>query len=538
VPRILVVGLDGATPDVAWPLMEQGRMPVLQRLAHEGAFGPMRSVFPYNSAVAWTSLVTGRNPGVHGVFDFVLPRQDAYSLRVATRHDRRVPAMWNVASEAGARVGVVNIPMTFPAEAVNGAMVSGMDAPKLEPRAVHPPSLLQRIADVEPGYRIMSKAYLRAEQGDFEAAERELLDTMISRSRFTADLARARDLDLLLVNLEATDGSQHFFWQHADPGHPRFDPGADGRSRDAIGRVYEASDREVGRLIDAFEPDTVFVVSDHGGGPSNDRVLFMNDWLVEEGFLALRPAAGAALARRAYGAALKRMSVPLKRRLRPVAGKAIERGKRLALYGDVDWEASRAYAFVQAMVRLNVQGREPRGVVRPEERDEVLRELGELARARRLPDGRALFSRVAPAIEVYPGPAPAGPDLVLEPLDGLEVRGRNASGRPGFLLTLEDLGTFYPSGVHTPVGIVVAAGTGIRAAGLLAETDIHQVTPSILALLGVPAPVLDAPPLPFVNAPLTTAREQPHVPDEEPTPLTDQEEAEVLERLRGMGYVD
>jgi predicted AlkP superfamily phosphohydrolase/phosphomutase len=155
-PRTLAVGFDGATLDLAGRFMDEGLMPVLAGLAEAGSWGEMRSVFPYNSAAAWTSLVTGTNPGRHGIFDFVLPRESAYALRVATRDDRRVPAMWNLASEAGARVAVANIPMTFPAEDVNGFMVSGMDAPSLERRAVHPPDLLERIARLDSGYRIIS----------------------------------------------------------------------------------------------------------------------------------------------------------------------------------------------------------------------------------------------------------------------------------------------------------------------------------------------------------------------------------------------
>jgi predicted AlkP superfamily phosphohydrolase/phosphomutase len=561
VSRTLVVGFDGATLDLCERWMAEGRMPVLAGLAGDGAFAPLRSVFPFNSAVAWTSLSTGVDPGRHGVFDFVLPREGAYALRVATREDRRVPALWNHASEAGARVGVVNIPMTYPAEPLNGVMVSGMDAPSLDERAVHPAGLLERIHREHPGYRIMSKAYLRAEQGDFESAERELIGVLEARSRFVADLARPRDLDLLMVNLEATDGAHHFFWQHFDPSHPRHDPAAAERFGDTIGRVYQVTDRELGRLVDAFAPDTVFVVSDHGGGPSNDWVLYMNDWLAAEGFLSIRRKASAQVAKRAYAQAMKRMSVPLKRRLRPLLGRAIERAKGLALYGDVEWDRSRAYATVQSMVRLNQRGREPQGVVEPGARQAVLAELAERAGARRLPDGRPLFSMVAGADRIYRaqapgdsggrvsggrvsggrvsgGQVPGGPDLVVQPEQGTEVRGRNTSGRPGFLLRLSDLGGYYPSGVHTPVGMVVAAGTGIRRAGRGAEADIHQVAPSVLAAMGVPAPQLDAPPLPFVTAHLRSTGQELAEVESGVTDLDAEQEAEVLERLRGLGYVD
>jgi predicted AlkP superfamily phosphohydrolase/phosphomutase len=478
------------------------------------------------------------NPGRHGIFDFVLPRESQYSLRVATGDDRRVPAIWTHASDAGARVGVVNIPMTFPAEPVNGVMISGMDAPSLGERAVHPAGLLDRMHREAPDYRIMSKAYIRAEHGEWEAAERELLEVMEARARFVTELARPRDLDFLMVNLEATDGSHHFFWQHFDPTHPRHDPKLAPRFGDTIARCYEASDAALGRLIDAYAPDTVLVVSDHGGGPSNDWILYMNDWLEAEGFMAIQPRASSSVAKRAYATAMKHMSVPLKRRLRPLLGRWIEQAKGLALYGDVDWSRSQAYGTVQSMVRLNQAGREPMGAVAPEDRDAVLEELAAKAVRRTFPGGEPLFERVTRGTDMYEGDAPGKPDLVVEPKLGTQVRGRNTAGRPGFLFSLRDLGVYYPSGEHSPVGMVVAAGAGIERRHPTPETSILQVAPSVLALLGVPVPELDSEPMAFVTPrPVSTGKEL-QTAESVPTDLNEAEEAEVLERLRGLGYVD
>ena len=538
--RTLVVGFDGATLDLSERWIAEGRMPTVASVMADGSHGPMRSVFPYNSAVAWSSLSTGVNPGRHGIFDFVLPREGHYALRVATGEDRRVPALWTHASAAGARVGVVNIPMTFPAEPVNGFMISGMDAPGMEQRSVHPADLFGEVRRLEPEYRIMSKAYIRAEHGDWDAAERELIEVMETRARLVAHLAKRRDLDLLMVNLEATDGSHHFFWQHFDPNHPRHDPALHARYGGTIGRVYQATDVQLGRLIDAFAPDTVFVVSDHGGGPTNDWILYMNDWLAAEGFLSLRPRARASMAKRAYATAMRHMSVPLKRRLRPLFGKWIERAKGLALFGDVDWPRTKAYGTVQSMVRLNLAGREPEGTVSLGQRGPLIDQLAGRAAERRFPDGEALFTRIARPEEVYEVEegVPGLPDLVVEPQEGTQVRGRNTSGRPGFLLPMKDLGAWYPSGEHTPLGMVIAAGSGIERSGRVAETHILQVAPSVLAVMGVPFPELAREPFPFVTAsPISTGAHL-QTTTGGGGELDEAEEAEVLERLRGLGYVD
>jgi predicted AlkP superfamily phosphohydrolase/phosphomutase len=536
--RTLVVGFDGAVLSLADRWMAEGRMPALAQVCRDGSAGPLRSVFPYNSAVAWTSLCTGASPGRHGIFDFVLPSRGQYRLRVAGREDRRVPALWNYASQAGARVGVINIPATFPAEPVNGVMVSGMDAPRLDDRAVHPAGYLARLRELAPDYRILSNAAAEAGRGDFEAAERELVEALRARSHFACALAKARDLDLLMINLEATDGAQHFFWQHFDPSHPRHDPAAATRWGDAIGRVYEATDREFGRLIEAYAPDTVFVVSDHGGVPTNDWVLFLNDWLVGEGFLRLRQRSGSSLTRRLYGELRARLPVPVRRRLRRLLGGAVDRARETALYGDVDWSRSRAYAQMQSGVRLNLAGREPSGIVSGADREAVLEELSARATALRVPGGAPVFAAVRRADQVYVGDAPGGWDVVLELNAGLHVRSRNTTPRSGYLLPLRETGMYLPSGVHGPVGMVAASGKGVEARGRVEECDIHQVASSVLAVMGVPAPDLDGRPFGFVTATAVSSGASLGDPAATGAGLDEQEEAEVLDRLRGLGYVD
>src|SRR5207249_1553690 len=151
-------------------------------------FGPMRSIFPFNSAVAWTSIATGRDPGAHGIFDFMLPHPNEYQLRAATGADRRAPALWSIASAAGARVAVVNIPMTFPAEQVDGIMVSVMDAPVVDRRAVWPAAFLDDLRRLAPGYRIQSSADIRAAQGDWAGAEREIHQADVARNELVVQL--------------------------------------------------------------------------------------------------------------------------------------------------------------------------------------------------------------------------------------------------------------------------------------------------------------------------------------------------------------
>ena len=295
------------------------------------------------------------------------------------------------------------------------------------------------------------------------------------------------------------------------------------------------TDRELGRLIDAYAPDTVFVVSDHGGGPTTDWVLFLNDWLADAGLLRIVPKATASIRRRLYGQAKKRLPVPVRRRLRSL--KVLDKAKEAGLYGDFDWTRTKAYAQMEPAFRINLSGREPAGSVPADRADEVVSEVIERASALRLPDGTRAFT-VHRASDVYAGDAPGGPDIVMEPAPGLHIRSRNTAGSSGYVARLSDLGMYLPSGVHTPVGMVVAAGAGIEARGRVEESDIHQVTPSVLAVMGVPAPTLDAEPFSFVTSRLVRTGEDVATAPARGSDLDAAEEEEVLERLRGLGYVD
>jgi predicted AlkP superfamily phosphohydrolase/phosphomutase len=541
--RTLIVGFDGAMLDLCDRFIDEGRMPTVASINARGASGELLSVTPYNSAVAWSSLMTGTSPGRHGVFDFVLPLAGQYGYRVATRRDRRTAALWNRVCNAGGRAAVVNIPMTFPAEPIDGVMVSGMDAPGLEARAVHPSSHLADLRRICPDYRIMSKAASAAAAGAFDTAERELTEVMRSRSRYVQALVRNRDFDLVVVNLEATDGAHHFFWQHHDPSHPRHDPALAATFGDAIGRIYAATDDELSRLIEAYAPDTVVVVSDHGGAGSSDWVVFTNDWLVKAGLLSLRRRTTSSLGQRLYGQAKNRLSVPARRALRPLFGKVLQHAKQAALYGDFEWTTSRAYALMQPAVWLNIRGREPAGIVTQDERDQVVTDVVGAAGELRLADGTKVFGDALPSECVYTGDAPYRPDIVLELAIGMHIRSRNTTGRPGHLQRVGDLGTYMPSGVHSPRGMIAAAGHGIAQRGRVGPGDIHQVTPSVLAIMGIAAPALDGRPFDFVESSTQAVGETPTTAPEQDGgsrdgDLNEQEEAEVLERLRGLGYVD
>src|SRR5438309_1167924 len=307
VPRLLVIGLDGATLDLVRPWAAAGRLPALARLMAAGAWGPLRSTVPAATFPAWTSLVTGVNPGRHGVLDFTERVPGTYRVRFVNGSYRRVPALWTRLSAAGRRVAVLTVPATYPPEPTCGVMVSGFDSPlatAIDGSFVHPRAL----------YRDIQRAVGRVPFADFQEvttgpgwharALARLLDGVARRTKLAAWLLARERWDALMVVFGESDTVAHHFWRFHDARSPRHAPGP---FASAIARVYEALDRAVGRLLAAAPRDTaVAIVSDHGSGGASDRVVHLNRRLEECGLLGFRrAAAGDRAARLVRTAALR-----------------------------------------------------------------------------------------------------------------------------------------------------------------------------------------------------------------------------------------
>ena len=136
--KVLVLGWDGATFDIIHPLIARGRMPHTARLMQRGAFASLRSTTPAVTPVAWTTMVTGVNPGKHGIFDGHQIDPDTGQIRFASATMRRAPALWSMVNAHGGRTAVLNVPVTYPPEPLRGFLAPGMFAPPDATDAIFP----------------------------------------------------------------------------------------------------------------------------------------------------------------------------------------------------------------------------------------------------------------------------------------------------------------------------------------------------------------------------------------------------------------
>lgn len=558
--RILVIGLDGASPHLVeeW----QRQLPNLSNLLQTGASGTLTSIVPPRSVPAWYCFATGMNPAKLGVFGFSQRLQGTYDYTFANLTFCRAPTLWKWLNERGVKTAVLHIPGTFPPHPVDGVLVSGWPAPRNQGNLTytHPPAVSREI-DRALGrpFEFVSQKPMRTDNDGEMLAERIRLIRM--HGDVAHDILSRERWQVGVVVLSPLDRASHQFWRHRDPGHPAHDPEAAVQFKNALLRVYQAADAEVGRLLALLdENDTVFVVSDHGFGPAY-RTFYLNEWLRREGYLVLREEATtgdvtwrtrliATLSRPLFklnhiSPAFRRLAAPFKKRplsnyIRDEYVRAKEEGLVRLNHVPVDWSRTRAYCPDESSLYLNLRGREAQGIVTPgQEAQELLAEIIERLGQIADPDsGRPVQVTLHRKEDIYSGPfLDEAPDLLVAMDDYTTEVMAELGSNSLFAINKARNGT------HNRDGLFIARGPGIRA-GLTVNANLVDIAPTIVHLAGIAVPEeTDGEVLLSMYAGTATTRqrdvkwESAHLDDSVGQSYTKQEEAQVEEQLRDLGYL-
>jgi predicted AlkP superfamily phosphohydrolase/phosphomutase len=552
-PKFLIIGIDGADPDLfqAW----KQDLPNLGRLADQRAFGPLRSSEPPLTVPAWYVFATGKQPGNLGVFGFAHRIPGSYSLTFANLASCSSKTMWDLLGEAGLRVGVFNVPGTYPPQPVNGFLVcSSISAPPNDGQLVftHPSNLSRDLERLVGGYELASMKPVERNNENVMIAERQRVHRKHADALFY--LASHEAWDVLIAVFDIADRTGHQMWKHFDPTHPQHELERSPTYADAIKHAYMAVDEEVGRLVAlAGEDAMVMVMSDHGFGPQH-RTFHLNEWFRQSGYLFVRREDTSSYRNlvRQVSRFLVRMNEQsrwFRQMTKPLRGSTLARRVRseqawlessIPLPSvSVDWSRTVAYSFNHHAIRINLKGREPQGVVEPGEHYEAV--VGEImARLRELRDpeaGRPAVSRVLRREEVYQGAyLLEAPDILvfMEEICSPVVPGFSADG----VFDLAPLGT----GHHRPYGLLIVSGPGIRSCSI-ASAELADLLPTVLHILNLPIPDdLDGRLLTEIFEPesIYASREPRFVCVEAKTSpdfaYTEAEERAISDHLEGLGY--
>ena len=550
--KLLVIGLDGASFNVLDPLIDSGHLPNIANLISKGSRANLETTFPPITAVAWSSFMTGKNPGKHGIFEFV--RRDHRSRRemAVNASFRKGRAIWDILSDAGKQVIVHNFPCTYPPNEINGLMIADFMTPRGRRDFTYPESLLNELEQKFGKYLLhLSQTYA---EGNVGAVLDELFDELEYKAKVTEYLMTQYSWDAFFQYFWGTDRIQHELWHIIDQQHPRHNKQEAAAYKDRVYHYFSRVDEIVGRLVDLAGKDAlVLIASDHGFGPAH-KYCSLNLWLLQQGFLKLKSDVATRAKKLMFSFGLTpefafRITRKIPRRFRPARGVSSQPGASKLLgkfflsFNDVDW--SRSVAFSKGnygQIYINLKDREPHGVVPIEQYNDVRDRI--IERLRALTDkstGTAWVGKVFRREEIYKGPlVNDAPDIAFLPADMRYLPLGNAD----FTSNKFMVDAFGISGCHRMEGVMIARGNGIQGGSKLANARIYDMMPTLLYLSGEAVPddvdgrilaemvsptYLSANPIRFASQSEATP------PDE--VELSEAENEDVIERLKSLGYV-
>jgi predicted AlkP superfamily phosphohydrolase/phosphomutase len=478
--RILVIGLDGATFDLIKPWVDEGQLPCLADLMKNGVCGNLRSVTPAMSAPAWVSFMTGKNPGKHGILDFVTTSGRSYpgaeqpsAISSLSFEDR---TLWEILGSHGRTVGVISAPITYPPKKVNGFLISCFMTPPSATVFTYPQELAQAIPDYRIGIRHGRQgengAKISIQAQNELAVIKEYHDITEKRTSVALRLMKQWNPDFFIIVYKGTDEMQHFFW---------------GRE-DILLEFYQKIDKSIASILAESDIDTdVFIISDHGFGPEATRRFYVDKWLEHVGLLKRKRDLKSSLLRSASHLAwdLDRKT-GLAKRLPPRSIAGVEK----ALSQATAWHDTKAYGrriTGIAAININLRGREPQGIVEAGQeyekiREEVIEKLRSLKDPR---SGERVMTEVYRNDEIYWGrKLDKTPDIVGIPSH------KYRTGPGDFAKSIFADFTSEVAGAHfaQPNGILIASGPDIRPGEKIEAARLIDIAPTVLHMMGLPVP--------------------------------------------------
>ena len=555
-PRILLIGIDGFSLEFVRQWADDGYLPHLREMLAAGSSGPLRSTPEFSSPQAWPSLITGVNPGKHGIFSFLQPMPGTYEVRRITSADIQVPTIFSLLSATGSQLACLNIPCTYPMEELNGVGVAGWLCPSLRHNgATWPPELADELRQRFGRYPFHAEVKHHALHSRYARAVETALASLHKKSEIGKYLYRRQSWDLFAIGFVETDAIQHYFWHLSDRSHPQHNPQQVQRWGNPVLRIYQAIDEIIGQWRELASDDTVIIIaSDHGATLYNRGHTYMPNLLRAAGLTVDKPlklgAAVAALSRKLGERLHQLLPKAVKMRLynNPLGRKAVESFFSRRLTENINWEQTQAYSYYwETAPWVNLRGRQPQGIVTLGEQYEQVRAqlIDLISSATDAATGQPAASRVFRREELYSGPhLDVIPDIGVwwnqkitleEPLIA-DFEGRRLDVEPAIPVP-------GITGGHAPDGTVIVYGPGVHSAAKIEQARIEDVAPTLLRLLGQPVPdYMDGAALDqcFTESLPVNTDAVPEIPGDKrrqgPAYSPDEEEI-IRDRLRNLGYL-
>lgn len=444
--KVLIIGLDSAPAEIVFDRRKE--FPNLNRLLENGSYGTMRSSDPPITIPAWMVMSTGKDAGRLGLYGFRHRTGPTYDkMWIATAQSINEPAIWDVIGQAGGQSVLVSVPPSYPPRPLAGNRIGCFITPGADKDYTYPKELKAEIEEkfgpylFDVPFRIENRAEIL----------KEIYRMTEKRFEVIHYLMRTKPWNLFMFVEIGVDRVQHAFWKFFDKTHHLYEAGNEFEA--VIVDYYKFVDEKIGALLKEAGDDTVVLaVSDHGAKRMKGAFC-INEWLIAEGDLVL-------------GAV-------------PARGASIEKTP-------IDWAKTKAWGWggYYARVFLNVEGREPQGIIKPADYEKEREALAERLRGIRGPNGEKWATQVIKPNEYYDDARGDYPDLMVY-FDDLYWRSAGTLGWGTMYLAENDTGP--DDAVHAQHGMYIFYDPQAKVSARK-DIDITDIAPTVLKALGLPVP--------------------------------------------------
>lgn len=456
-PKVFVIGLDCAPPELIFDAWRDG-LPHLGKLVNTGLYSQLMSSTPAITVPAWSSMTSGKDPGVLGFYGFRNRSDYSYDNRfIANGRSVKEKRVWDILGDAGKKSIVVGVPQTYPVSPINGYLISSFLTPTTtNPRIqwTHPASLRAEIETLlQPDVYDVDVPQFRTDDKEFLL--KQIYDMTRKRFQTLRYLLDEKPWDFFMFVEMGVDRIHHGLWAHHDATHPKHDPASP--FVHAIKDYYRYLDQEIGTLLEKLPDDThIITVSDHGVKPMLGGIC-INEWLRREGYLTLWDEPSTR-----YISSFEKV--------------------------EVDWSRTTAWGDggYYGRIFLNVYGREPNGIIPPEAYETVRDKLAAHIASIPDPDGNPLGTVVFKPEEIYRQVNGVAPDLIVY-FGDLSWRSVGSFGYDDIYTFSNDTGPDDAN--HAQNGIWIYNRLGKNLGGRqLPDTQLMDFAPTVLNIFGLPIP--------------------------------------------------
>lgn len=445
--KVLIIGLDCAAPQLVFEKFLD-ELPNLKKMTNHGVYGKLKTCIPAITIPAWMVMMTSRDPGTLGLYGFRHKKSYSYDMWIASSRNIKQKTIWDLIAEKGLKSCAVGVPPSYPPKQINGCMISCFITPDATKDYTYPKELKKELEE-QFGEYVFDVVFRTEERDQVLEQTYEMTKQHFNVIKY---LMQKKEWDLFAFVEIGLDRIHHAFWKFFDKEHPRYVP--NNEYENVVKEYYKYLDKEIGDLLEIVDEDTiVLVVSDHGA-KGMKGAFCINQWLMKEGYLKLK-------------------SEP-------------ERGARLE-ESQIDWSKTKAWGWggYYARIFINVEGREPQGIVPPEDYEKIVEELTKKLEQIKGPNGEKLDNKVYNPEDIYEELNGDYPDLIVY-LDDLNWRSAGTIGYDTLYLPENDIGP--DDAVHAEYGVFILYDPSKETGTEQQNLNIFDIAPTVLSILDAPIP--------------------------------------------------